>query len=133
MVAEPTVAGNARKAFREAGFEVTEVGNDSETLEVKKYGCTQFVQRNAKGEWERSGPPLFDLCGRKCELEDRGYQKFWHHEGNRFPVRANDLRTLHRFEEEVRAILGLKSLYHESLGTTSIRSVYDRLGGRSDK
>jgi hypothetical protein len=73
--------------------------------------------------------------GIPCELEDRGYQKFWYsrREGKRFPITRADLETLHRFDEEVRSILGLKSLYNESLGTTNARTVYDRLTGRPDR
>jgi len=70
--------------------------------------------------------------GVKCELEDRGYQKFWYRQGQRFPIRVADLRALHRFDEEVRDILQLRSMYHESLGSTSARSVYDRVSGRPD-
>ena len=66
----------------------------------------------------------------ECRLEDHGYQKFWLFEGKRFPIRQGDLKALHLFDEEVRSILGLKTLYHESLGSTSSRSVYDRLDGR---
>ena len=54
-------------------------------------------------------------------------------DGKRFPIRKVDLETLHRFDEEVRYILGLKSLYNESLGTTNARTVYDRLTGRPDR
>jgi len=133
MVAEPTVAAGIRKIFREAGFEAVEVAKAPETIEVKKYNCSCLLQRSSRGKWVPLSPPNFKVRGLNCELEDRGYQRFWYHEGKQFPVRANDLRTLHRFEEEVRAILGLKSLYHESLGTTSARSAYDRLDGRPDK
>jgi hypothetical protein len=83
--------------------------------------------------WVPSGPPYFLVRGLNCELEDRGYQKFWYHDRKRFPVRKQDLETLHRFDQEMRSILGLKSLYHESLGSTSARTVYDRLDGRPDE
>ena len=50
------------------------------------------------------------MRGINCELEDRGYQKFWYSksEGKRFPIRKVELEILHRFDEEVRYILGLK-------------------------
>jgi len=82
-----------------------------------------------------SGPPCFVVHGINCELEDRGYQKFWYSksDGKRFPICKVDLEVLHRFDEEVRYILGLKSLYNESLGTTNARTVYDRLTGRPDR
>jgi hypothetical protein len=37
---------------------------------------------------------------------------------------------LHEFEEDVKAALGLESLYNTSLGTTSRKHMYDRLKGR---
>jgi len=133
MVKQPTVAVNMRKQFRDAGFEVVEVSGSPECIAVKKDNCSRLLGRDAQGGWVPSGPPTFEVRGLDCKLEDHGYQKFWYHEGQRFPIRVSDLKTLHAFDEEVRAILGLKSLYHESLGTTSARSAYDRLSGRPDK
>jgi hypothetical protein len=54
-------------------------------------------------------------------------------DGKRFPIRKIELEILHRFDEEVRYIAGLKSLYNESLGTTNARTDYDRLTGRPDR
>jgi hypothetical protein len=122
-----------RKQFEQAGFEIMAAGGDSASFEVKKNNCSIALIRDSKDERRPSGPPHFFVRGLRCELEDRGYQKFWYFEGKRFPIRQGDLKTLHQFDEEVRAILGIKTLYHESLGTTSARSVYDRLDGRPDK
>jgi len=130
MVKQPTVAVNMRKQFRDAGFEVVEASGSPECIAVKKDNCSRLLGRDAAGAWTPSGPPTLKVRGLDCKLEDRGYQKFWYHEGQRFPTRVGDLRALHQFDQEVRAILGLKSLYHESLGTTSARSAYDRLSGR---
>ena len=132
MGTEATAAPNLRKQFKVAGFEIVEIGTQPESFEVKKYDCALALARTSGGGWAPSGPPLFSVRGQRCELEDRGYQKFWYANGRRFPVRVTDLRTLHQFDQEVRAILGLKSLYHESLGTTSARSAYDRLRGRPE-
>jgi hypothetical protein len=122
-----------RKRFEQAGFEVITDSGDSSSFEVKKNNCSRTLSRDAKGECRPSGPPHFMVRGMRCELEDHGYQKFWYLDGKRFPIRQGDLRALHQFDEEIRAILGVKTLYHESLGTTSARSVYDRLHGRPDK
>lgn len=132
MAAEQSVASDVQTPFRQAGFEI-EAGESPQTFAVKKYGCTQLLKRDSKGAWLRDGPPYLNVRGLNCELEDHGYQKFWYHRGKRFAVRVGDLKTLHRFDQEVRAVLGEKSLYHESLGTTSARSAYDRLSGRADK
>ena len=127
-----TVTQDVRKQFEHAGFEVLPSAVSSDFLEVRKYNCSYTLKRDPNGHWMPDGPPWFLVRGLKCELEDRGYQKFWYHQGQRFPMRLADLKALHRFDEEVRDILQLKSLYHESLGSTSARSVYDRVSGRSD-
>ena len=129
---EPKGAVDVKTKFREAGFEVAEVPGNPHTFAVRKNNCTHLLESDANGIWTIAGRPTFNVRGLDCELEDRGYQKFWFHLGRRFPVRVSDLRTLHHFDEEVRALLGLKSLYHESLGSTSARTAYDRLHGRPD-
>ncbi len=130
MASPPSSAREVRKQFVDEGFEITE---EPGSTAVKKYNCIQYLRQNSDGAWVLSGPPYFIIKGINCELEDRGYQKFWYANGKRFPIHLADLKALHRFDEEVRAILGLKSLYHESLGTTNARTVYDRLEGRPDK
>jgi hypothetical protein len=129
---EPRAPQDVAAQFREAGFEVAEVPHKSGALVVRKNNCVHYLERDARGAWVCSARPFYTVQGLECRLEDRGYQKFWYHEGKRFPVRVSDLRTLHHFDEEVRALLGLKSLFHEALGTTSSRSAYDRLDGRPD-
>jgi hypothetical protein len=129
----PEAAMDVRKKFQEAGFEIEKVEGKPEALTVKKGNCTQLLELKSQAKWAPAGPPTLKVRGLDCELEDRGYQKFWYREGRRFPVRVGDLRTLHRFDQEVRAILGITALYHESLGTRSARTVYDRLDGRPDQ
>jgi hypothetical protein len=121
-----------RKRFGAAGFEIVASGQKPGAFGVKKHNCLLFLTQDLNGVVTPSGPPYFIVQGLNCELEDRGYQKFWYHNGKRFPVRLADLKALHQFDEEVRSLLGWTSLYHESLGTTSARSVYDRLAGRPD-
>jgi len=125
--------GDLRKRFEEAGFTTREPGQDAAALEVEKNHCCRRIERDREGAWVPSGPPCFIVRGLDCELEDQGYQKFWHHQGKRFPIRKAELENLHRFDEEVRYILGMKSLYNESLGSTCARTVYDRLAGRPNR
>ena len=124
---------DVREQFREASFEIVEGGTEASTIEVRKNNCAQRLERDSGGAWTPQGPPYFLVRGLLCELEDRGYQKFWFHKGKRFPIRLNDLKTFHRFVEEIRYILGLKSLYNESLGSVCARTVYDRMHGRPDR
>jgi hypothetical protein len=132
MSAAVNEAPDIRKQFEQAGFQIVASSSDSNSFEVKKNNCSRTLARDSKGGWRPAGPPHFFVRGMECKLEDHGYQKFWLYEGQRFPIRQGDLKVLHQFDEEVRAILGLKTLYHESLGTTSARSVYDRLDGRPE-
>lgn len=132
MKREQDAFQDIRKQFASAGFEVIETER-LRTFGVKKYNCLRILELDSGGAVTPAGPPYFIVRGLNCELEDRGYQKFWYAQGKRFPIRLADLKSLHRFDEEVRRILGLKSLYHESLGTTSARSAYDRLDGRPDR
>jgi hypothetical protein len=132
MASATTATQDVHKQFEQAGFEVAPNPVSSDFLEVRKYNCSYTLKRNPDAHWVPEGPPRFLVRGLKCELEDRGYQKFWYREGQRFPIRLADLKALHSFDEEVRAILQLKSLYNESLGSTSARTVYDRVAGRPD-
>jgi len=131
MATETPAVQDIQKQFEQAGFVV--ITTQPGRLEVKKSGCVAYLQGQG-GSWVHAGPPYFVVHGIHCELEDHGYQKFWlsKSDGQRFPIRKVDLEVMHRFDEEMRYILGLKSLYNESLGTTNARTVYDRLTGRPE-
>jgi hypothetical protein len=133
MGREQTATIDIRKQFTAAGFEILGADIAPASIGVKKYNCVRYVEPRPDGSWVALGPPYFQIRGMNCKLEDRGYQKFWRHEGTRFPIRKVDLHTLHRFDEEVREILRLRSLYNESLGSTCARTAYDRLEGRPDR
>jgi hypothetical protein len=132
MATQTVTAQDIQKQFEQAGFVVSNAQGDR--LEVKKSGCVAYLGKEG-GKAVYFAPPYFVVRGVNCELEDRGYQKFWYAkaEDKRFPIRKVDLEILHRFDEEVRYILGLTSLYNESLGSTNARTVYDRLTGRPDR
>ena len=121
-----------REQFKASGFEIVDGGSVAGSLGVRKYGsCATLNRRPIACGCSR--PALFQIRGLDCELEDKGYQKFWRHGETRFPIRKTDLQTLHRFDEEVRQILQLPSLYNESLGSTCAQTDYDRLEGRPDR
>ncbi|MGD0127937.1 MAG: hypothetical protein ABSF46_21460 [Terriglobia bacterium] len=122
-----------REQFKAEGFEIIDGRSVPGSIGVKKYGYVLYLEPQADQYWVALGPPYFQIRGLDCELEDRGYQKFWRHGDTRFPIRKTDLETLHRFDEEAREILRLRSLYNESLGSTCARTVYDRLEGRPDR
>jgi len=131
MATGTAAAQNIQKQFEQAGFLVGDA--QPGRIELKKSGCVAYLEIKGRS-WLYPGLPYFVVRGINCELEDRGYQKFWYSksDGKRFPIRKVDLEILHRFDEEVRYVLGIKSLYNESLGSTNARTVYDRLTGRPD-
>jgi hypothetical protein len=132
MATKVAAAESVQRRFEQAGFAVTTASEGK--LELKKSGCVAYLE-NRGGNLIYSGTPYLVVHGINCELEDQGYQKFWYSkpEGKRFPIRKVELNTLHRFDEEVRYILGMRDLYNEALGTTNARTVYDRLTGRPDR
>ena len=129
----PTTAAEIQKKFADAGFAVAPDAASPHSIVARKNGFTRRIELDAKsGAWIPLGHPLYNVRGVDCELEDHGYQKFWYHDGKRFPAHLAELKALHEFEMEVRYLLGLKALYHEALGSTSARTVYDRVAGRPD-
>jgi hypothetical protein len=66
-----------------------------------------------------------------ASLVSRGYQMFLRTpSGKEIPALADQLKTLHAFDEDLREGLGLTSLYNLSLGTTSDDHLYDRVEDR---
>jgi len=72
------------------------------------------------------------LIGREIgHLVSAGYQMFFHTEsGVTRPARAEQLKGLHDFTEDLREALGETSLYNQGLGTTTQDHLYDRVKGR---
>ena len=64
-------------------------------------------------------------------LVNAGYQLFWRTpSAKQMPALAVQLKALHSFEEDLKAGLGLTSLYNQGLGTTSDLHLYDRVEHR---
>jgi hypothetical protein len=77
---------------------------------------------------EPAGKSIGDEIG---ALVDGGFQKFFRApSGARVPATAEDLKTLHDFEEDLKECLGQESYYNESLGTVSTFYQYDRVEDR---
>jgi hypothetical protein len=63
-----------------------------------------------------------------AKLRFAGYQMFLEmSDGKLIPARAEELKALHEFEEDVKYVLGLVDLYNTSLGTTTNEHMYDRV------
>jgi hypothetical protein len=115
-------------ALRQAGFETSP--QPEGRVKVSRDGCAAVIA-GSTGETlhiERAGRAI---GGDVAQLVDAGFQKFWR-VGNerRAPALADQLQSLHAFEEDLREALGLDSLYNTSLGTTNDLHLYDRLEGR---
>lgn len=136
--------------LRRAGFECTSISSSPERIRVMKHNCAALFERQADpragGELRLAQAPGYVFKGEIGRLWDAGYQKFWllgpatprQDSGQadepfrepRRPALAEQLRALHDYSEELKSVLGIPSFYHESLGTTSEITAYDRVKGR---
>jgi hypothetical protein len=87
-----------------------------------------FDQADVKASSMRAGL----LIGREIgHLVSAGYQMFFRTEsGVMRPARAEQLKGLHDFTEDLKEALGETSLYNEGLGTTTDEHLYDRVQDR---
>ena len=111
--------------LKRAGF-TTETLTDGR-VQITKDGIAAVVGDEGKNqpEIEKAGV----LVGREiATLVNHGYQMFLETlSGSRIPARANQLKALHEFEDDVKAALDLVNLYNTSLGTTTPKHMYDRV------
>jgi hypothetical protein len=112
------------ESLRKAGFAVaarngvTRVSRDSCAVDLRESG-------------EAAAPAGIVMGDDIGALVDGGFQKFFRTpSGKKKPALAHELKALHDFEEDVRELLGVKSLYNESLGTVSTFYLYDRVKDR---
>jgi hypothetical protein len=121
--------------LRNHGFQISSSG--SATI-VTKNGVSAQLAKNPKvAKADPSDVQILDrpgiiVGGEVSRLIDRGYQKFLKTSKVERPATADDLKTLHAFNEEIREAIGATSLYNEALGSVSDRYVYDRVRGRED-
>ena len=111
-----------------AGFIVVE--RQPGTVRISKYGCAAELETSPAGQPRFAVQPGLLVGESIACLLDRGYQKFWQDGPRLVPAVADQLKALHRFDEDWRAAMGLTTLYNEALGTVSARYVYDRVEGR---
>ena len=123
----PTLAALTER-LKQDGFAVEQQAPGS--VRVSKHGCGAVLEE-ASGVLRFAVPPGLILGQSIAMLVDRGFQKFWQDGDRKVPALAEQLKAMHLFEQELRAALGLTTLYNEALGTVSARYVYDRLEGRT--
>jgi hypothetical protein len=138
---EKTFPTSVLDALERAGFECATVASSPERVRVLKHGCAALFERLPNGAMKLHQPPGYLVRGDIGRLWDAGYQKFWllgpptdePWSEPRRPAVAAQLESLHRFSEELKAVLGVPSFFNEALGTTSEVSTYDRLASRMPK
>jgi hypothetical protein len=110
------------------GFLVRSSGG---VVRIERYGCGAELRKTPEGRYQMTILPSIMFQGQFTRLWDAGYQKFLlTHDDKKVPVRADQLRDLRRFNEELRTALGVSTYYNEALGSTCHVTVYDRLKGR---
>ncbi len=105
-------------------------GNGSKAFQVRKYGVAAEISAATDGTTMLLARPGWMLGGQISRLVDKGYQKFLKTPKMEIPATADHLRAIHEFSEELKEAAGARSLYNESLGTTSDSYLYDRVKGR---
>lgn len=111
--------------LRDAGFQVA--GGPGGTTRATRNGCAADLAEASAGtaEIRHCGVAIGNEIGL---LTDLGYQKIFKTESGKIvPARAEHLKALHAFNEDLREALGLTSLYNEGLGTTNELHLYDRV------
>ena len=120
---------------------------DERIANLKKLGFEALNQGSGRVRVARNGiaAVITDVPGKRPHIDkaglimgdeigllvNGGYQMFFATPtGKRRPALADQLHALHEFEEDLKAGLGLVSLYNEGLGTTSDLHMYDRVEAR---
>ncbi len=116
--------------LRASGFEVRAV--EAGRWRVEKGHCAALLEAGPQGARLAAQTPGYLIGDEIGYLVDGGYQKFLSTSSRKLPATAERLREIHAFEEQLRAALGLISLYNQSLGTVSERYRYDRVKGRGN-
>ncbi|MCU1335760.1 MAG: hypothetical protein JWO19_1341 [Bryobacterales bacterium] len=113
--------------LKQFGFEVQRQGAGAL---VTRDGCGAMVEDLGGGK-VKVGKAGVLVGGEIASLVHGGYQMFLRTpSGKEIPALADQLKTLHAFDEDLREGLGLTSLYNLSLGTTADDHLYDRVEER---
>jgi len=110
------------------GFEIQSLGRGRARVVRNGIAATITDVPGKDPHIDKAGLLMGDEIGL---LVNGGYQMFFvSPAGRRRPALADQLMTLHEFEEDLKEGLGLVSLYNQGLGTTSDLHLYDRVKGR---
>jgi hypothetical protein len=121
---------SALQYFRAHGYDVREVPEVANQVEVRKHNCAAVLARTADGGVQYVAGPGCLIGGKIATLVDRGFQKFFVAGELTIAATADRLRQLHDFQEETSLAAGHPDYYNLSLGTVSDVYLYDRVRGR---
>lgn len=110
------------------GFTVRSTGG---VVRAENYGCAAEFRKTPEGRYQMTLLPAILVHNQFTRLWDAGYQKFLlGDDGRKYPALAAQLVALRKFNEELRAALGIPTYYNEAIGSTCHVSTYDRVKGR---
>lgn len=111
--------------LKQAGFGTEKLPDGR--VRVTKHGVGAVVGDEGKNQPDIEKAGI--LAGSEiATLLNRGYQMFFETlSGKRFPAKAEQLKALHEFEDDVKEALDLVNLYNTSLGTITPKHMYDRV------
>jgi hypothetical protein len=114
------------QTLRELGFQTEP---KSGKTRVSRAGCAVLL--SSDGDSVIAGKPGLLIGDEIGVLTHGGFQMFFRTDaGVMRPARAEQLRALHAFTEDLREAIGEDSLYNQSLGTTCESHLYDRVEQR---
>ena len=116
--------------LRDHGFDVTDAPGTNSRVFLRKYNVSAAIQKAAEDRVKIFAYPGYLIGSEISKLVNRGYQQFLKTSKTEVPARADHLKALQSFSEELKLALGLPSLYNESLGTVSEAYQYDRVENR---
>ena len=125
--------------LRNSQFDVHDLPGVAGQVAISKYGAAAVLAKNPGYSAKTAGEqhpltwvvqPGWMLRGAISQLVDHGNQKLFETKTTRIAATADALKSIHRFSEELREVIGEPSLYNQSLGTVSNSYMYDRVKGR---
>ena len=119
---------NCLEQLRRTGCEIREQSGGGQL--IVRNGCGAVIEESAGGNIQFRVRPGLILREKIAHLIDHGFQKFWQDGDRRVPARAEELKALHELQRDLRAAMGITTLYNEALGTVSSKYIYDRVEGR---
>lgn len=115
-------------SLKSLGFTTESQSNGG--YKVSRNGYAAILSSDAKGTDAKQRVGM--MVGKELgHLTSTGYQMFFRTDsGITRPARAEQLKALHDFTEDLREAMGETSLYNQGLGTTTESHLYDRVEDR---